>query len=505
MGKEKDKKKSKGTDTKQKSKKKESVKEEDDIESMVKAIEEEEKKRQEVKEVEVVAPSNRSSFSMTTHLDNPEIIFFGGEFYNGQKTAMFKDLLIYDLSSGRWRGVRSPAGPPPRAGHQAAMVNQAGGQLWIFGGEFTSPTESQFYHYRDLWCFHFATRRWEKVEASGAPSARSGHRMVVIKKWLVLFGGFHDNLRESKYFNDVYTFDLENRVWKRINTSGIEPSPRSACQMFPTGDGRVAVFGGYCKEKGKKGKEKGVRLEDMFLLIPDETGVKWQWQGVKQVGQRPSVRTGLSTAVGRDRVYMFGGVADQEEPESDSDEDEDDDADDATFHNDLYSVTVEEDKATWSLLKLTETDKKKKKKTKEVEGELEKMEEMVLEEGESKLASESDLSFLSSLGAAGGVKEEVKGDTVPRPCPPPSPRFNAGLVYKAGSLYLFGGLWEKGEKDFTLKDFYSLDTEMMDSWTVLIEDDVVKSMDWVEEEDDDDEDDEEDEEEDSNAGPSTST
>ena len=65
-----------------------------------------------------------------------------------------------------------------------------------------------------------------QVEASGAPSARSGHRMVVMNKWLVLFGGFHDNLRESKYFNDVYTFDLENRVWKKINTSGIEPSPR---------------------------------------------------------------------------------------------------------------------------------------------------------------------------------------------------------------------------------------------------------------------------------------
>ena len=27
--------------------------------------------------------------------------------------------------------------------------------------------------------------------------------------------------------------------------------------------------------------------------------------GVKQVGQRPSVRTGVSTAVGRDRAYMM--------------------------------------------------------------------------------------------------------------------------------------------------------------------------------------------------------
>ena len=42
----------------------------------------------------------------------------------------------------------SPAGPPPRSSHQAAIVTRGGGQLWIFGGEYTSPTESQFYHYK---------------------------------------------------------------------------------------------------------------------------------------------------------------------------------------------------------------------------------------------------------------------------------------------------------------------------------------------------------------------
>ena len=55
--------------------------------------------------------------------------------------------------------------------------------------------------------------------------------------------------------------------------------------MFPTQDGRIVVFAGYCKEKVKK-KEVGVTLIDMFLLSPDkhdETGVKWRWQTVKQV------------------------------------------------------------------------------------------------------------------------------------------------------------------------------------------------------------------------------
>ena len=80
-----------------KAKKELAAKGEDDIESLVKAIEEEERKRQEVKEVKVEAPSHRSNFSMTVHPDNPEIVFFGGEFYNGKTTKMFNDLLVYNI------------------------------------------------------------------------------------------------------------------------------------------------------------------------------------------------------------------------------------------------------------------------------------------------------------------------------------------------------------------------------------------------------------------------
>ena len=43
------------------------------------------------------------------------------------------------------------------------------------------------------------------------PTSRSGHRMVLLKRHLVLFGGFHDNLDKCTYFNDVHVFSLEER------------------------------------------------------------------------------------------------------------------------------------------------------------------------------------------------------------------------------------------------------------------------------------------------------
>ena len=55
--------------------------------------------------------------------------------------------------------------------------------MWLFGGEYASPSESQFYHYRDLWLFHLGTKRWEKIVTDeGGPSPRSGARMALIKK-----------------------------------------------------------------------------------------------------------------------------------------------------------------------------------------------------------------------------------------------------------------------------------------------------------------------------------
>ena len=102
---------------------------EDDIENIVKAIEAEEQKRKEVKEVKVDPPSHRSNLSFTAHPDHPELVLFGGEFHNGNKTIMFNDLLIFNTKRRDWTQIKSPAGPPPRSSHQAIISAQSGGQL----------------------------------------------------------------------------------------------------------------------------------------------------------------------------------------------------------------------------------------------------------------------------------------------------------------------------------------------------------------------------------------
>lgn len=58
------------------------------------------------------------------------------------------------------------------------------------------------------------------LRSPGGPSARSGHRMTLIKKQLIVFGGFHDNLRDYKYYNDVHIFNLDTYTWHKIELTG---------------------------------------------------------------------------------------------------------------------------------------------------------------------------------------------------------------------------------------------------------------------------------------------
>lgn len=207
---------------------------------------------------------------MVAHPEKEELILFGGEFFNGQRVCVYNDLFFYNINKNEWKQVKSPGGPTPRSGHQMVTVATDGGQLWLFGGEHASPSQMQFYHYKDLWMMSLKTRKWEKINAPNGPSARSGHRMVVAKKKLFVFGGFHDNNQSYRYFNDMHIFSLESYTWLQVEIGGaVVPPPRSGCCMAATSEGKIVIWGGYSKSQMKKDVDRGVTHTDMYTLTPD--------------------------------------------------------------------------------------------------------------------------------------------------------------------------------------------------------------------------------------------
>ena len=298
------------------------------------------------KEEVVPPPSPRCHASLTVHPSREgELLLFGGEHYDGKRQRFYADLFRYSIKRNEWKRVVVPGMPPPRSTHQAVGVAAAGGQLWVFGGSLVAERDD-FRHYRDLWCLDLATGAWEQVSAKNGPSARSGHRMALVRDKLLVFGGFFDNLREVKYYNDLHLFDLSMYKWTRVTPEphAPVPSPRSGFQLVSEGgaDG-VYLYGGYFKKKvvmqqfdSHKSKaetdelsETGVEYQDLWHYdVPTAT-----WTALKRSGAPPSLRSGFALALHRKRLVLFGGVHDEDTPDGDGLVSE--------FYNDLHAYSLE--------------------------------------------------------------------------------------------------------------------------------------------------------------------
>ncbi|KAM7396225.1 hypothetical protein PAMP_019282 [Pampus punctatissimus] len=493
---------------------KRSKREEDDLEALIAEFQSLDAKKTQVVETTCPPPSPRLNMSLSAHPEKDELILFGGEFFNGKKTYLYNDLFFYNIKKNSWVKSEIPNPPPPRCSHQAVVVPQGGGQLWVFGGEFASPNGEQFYHYKDLWVLHLATNTWESIKAPGGPSGRSGHRMVLSKRQLLVFGGFHESTRDFIYYNDVYSFSLDTFSWTRLSPSGSAPSPRSACQMtsMPDGSG-VIIYGGYSKVRVKKDVEKGTIHSDMFLLKRDgkDGQEKWSWSRVNPSGNKPPPRSGFSMAVGpAGRAVLFGGVCDEEEEETLE----------GDFYNDLYLYDTVKNRWFPGQLRGNKTEKKKRRRGKkgEVEGEeAEKEEGEEAPQGPTEVIKEivtEDGTVMTIKEVIPGAQEEEEEEeeeeeddgkithinthlcvffptgsasaTLVEPCP----RSSAMATVRQGKLFLYGGMFEVGERQFTLNDFYCLDLHKMDQWEVLVEMDP-KTQEWLEESESEDEEEEE--------------
>uniref|UniRef100_A0A1B0AR69 Kelch domain-containing protein 4 n=1 Tax=Glossina palpalis gambiensis TaxID=67801 RepID=A0A1B0AR69_9MUSC len=448
--------------------------EETDIVEVIGRLEEEEARIKILsEEICATPPTPRSNFTLVAHPEKEELILFGGEFYNGQRVCVYNDLFFYNVNKNEWKQIRSPPGPAPRSGHQMVAVATNCGQLWLFGGEYASPSQLQFYHYKDLWMMSLKTRKWEKITTSNGPSARSGHRMIVFKKKLFVFGGFYDNNQSYNYFNDVHIFSLESYTWLQVHIEGpVIPSPRSGCCMASTPDGNILVWGGYSKAKIKKDVDRGITHTDMYFLIPNKSeqdSTKYKWIAAKSNGYKPLPLSGVScTSAPNGMVYSFGGVMDVDENEEDLH---------GQFGDDLLGLDL--NSLTCHLIDIF---KKKKIPSKHPK--------MCLHETLSKAvnttsATTTDGTFtvrVAGPGVSASTSLEMpsffpnyKSDSLP------SPRMNAGLCVCKGILYVYGGLFEEDNKQYTFNDLYALNLHKPIEWKVIIPNNM-NVHDWVDSE-----------------------
>uniref|UniRef100_A0A673AKI9 Kelch domain containing 4 n=1 Tax=Sphaeramia orbicularis TaxID=375764 RepID=A0A673AKI9_9TELE len=308
--------------------------------------------------------------------------------------------------------------------------------------EFASPNGEQFYHYKDLWVLHLATHTWEHIKVSGGPSGRSG---------------FHESTRDFIYYNDIYAFSLDTFTWSRLSPTGSAPA--------------------LALPRVKKDVEKGTIHSDMFVLKREgkDGQEKWSWSRLNPSGNKPNPRSGFSMAVGpAGRAVLFGGVCDEEEEETLE----------GDFYNDLYLYDTVKNRWFPGLLrvrsKFTEGRSRGGGRGGEGGGEEEEapqgptevIKEIVTEDGTIMTIKEV---IPGAEEEEDEEEEEEEDGSASAPLVEPCARSSAMATVRQGKLYLYGGMFEIGDRQFTLNDFYCLDLHKMDRWEVLVEMDPSES------------------------------
>lgn len=323
-------------------------------------LQEYESKKQEIKTVIIencIQPSPRIGWTITNIPGTNESFCFGGSYWNGQINEIYNDLYKWNIEKNEWKKIQAINTPSPRCFHQAIIYNE---KLYIFGGEYS--TLHQFFHYKDLWYLDMKTFIWTEVISINniTPSARSGHRMILWRNCIVLFGGFYEALHEMKWFNDCYIFSLHNEKWLQLSFKPNTqiPRPRSGHQMIVSlNDDVLYIYGGYSKDKASLAnvnspqelEKKQAKIHDdlwclslkSLLPLTDITNdfqassidiSKLIWQKIAKKGQFPSLRCGMSSISFKNKLVIFGGVFDEEGPRHSIQ---------STFYNSIYSFDME--------------------------------------------------------------------------------------------------------------------------------------------------------------------
>ncbi|SCV74046.1 BQ2448_6478 [Microbotryum intermedium] len=444
--------------------------------------------------------ADRTARSVLCFCLQDHLYLIGGEYFDGSTVTIYPDVYRYSPDKNEWRRFTSPTAPGPRSAHQVCASPAGGGKLWLFGGEFSAPNQSSFHHYRDLWCFDLSTHTWERYDTKLRPSARSGHRMAMWKHLMFLFGGFQDTGIRTSYLGDLWVWDTLNCRWRQIEIGQVDrkPGPRSGFSFIPCPEG-VILHGGYTKTyEGKRAT--GQALNDTWLLRippPNEHGeYDWKalkWEKRKKVGYAPTPRSGCTMALwsAKNMGILFGGV---------SDEDKDEETFDSTFYNELFGYNMGGN-GRWISLPLKKKKKAggKRKKAKQLqqqqaskasipsspapnddeghdEGDDERMEEDDARDSEEEASKPWELAEQKRQEALNAMDEEEEDDP-DDPKTIPGARYNAMLAVQRNTLYLYGGILEAGDKEYTLDDFFTLQLDKLDRFNCLREC-ILEGLDW---------------------------
>ena len=338
--------------------------------------------------------------------------------------------------------------------------------------------------------------------------------MTYYKNYILLFGGFQDTSQQTKYLQDLWIYDCQNFIWHNpvLPPATQKPDARSSFSFLPHDSGAV-IYGGYSRVKsttaaGKqtKGGSQGLRnvLKPMvhqdtwFLRVlppaadsPVNASPIIRWERRKKPANAPNPpRAGTTMTYHKGRGILFGGVYDVEDSEESID---------SEFFDALYAWNIERNRFFQLMLRRPRAAKKTVQASdrggaRRARGKADEAELL------------RNLAALEASGSISGTAEmEIDIDTVMEEIPAkpaqatsmnmPHPRFNTQLSVQDDVLYIFGGTFERSDREYTFDEMWAIDLGKLDGVKEIYRREVDNWQESEQEDSDSNEDDDESEDE----------
>lgn len=253
----------------------------------------------------------------------------------------------------------------------------------------------------------------------------------------------------------------------------MKPDARSSFSFHPNDRGAV-LYGGYSRVKsnvkaGKQAKSTSqatksvlrpmIHEDTWFLRITTTpmdvsvTSPQIRWEKRKKPGNAPNPpRAGATQAFHQGRGITFGGVHDVEESEEGID---------SEFFDTLYAWNIERNRFFQLAIRRSRAAPKKQTEDRHKKGRGKTDEADLLR----------NLAALEKTGSIAGVDEIDLGfsdeEEDPMPVKPitdgmPHRRFNAQLAIQGDIVYILGGTYEQGDREYTFDEMHAIDLKRLD-------------------------------------------
>ncbi|KAM4037970.1 host cell factor 2 isoform 2-T2 [Anomaloglossus baeobatrachus] len=207
-----------------------------------------------------------------------------------------------------WRHVTSFTGPVPSArhGHRAVVIREL---MILFGGGNEGIAE-------ELHVYNTATNQWFLPAVRGdIPPGCAAHGFVCDGTRVLVFGGM---VEYGRYSNDLYELQASRWLWKKLKPhplpSGSLPCPRLG-HSFSLHGSKCYLFGGLANESEDNNNNIPRYLNDFYELELRQGSGVVGWSIPQTKGSPPTPRESHSAVIysrkdrGKSKLYIFGGMS----------------------------------------------------------------------------------------------------------------------------------------------------------------------------------------------------